>query len=82
MIDVFKPIEIFANYFVYDVFKLKPHTHVADSLQFFIYDTIKIFILILIISFAVGFIKSYFTPEKTKKYLNDKHVGIGNRFHK
>ena len=78
MFDIFKPIEIFANYVVYNAFKIQPHTHLADSLQFFIYDTIKIFILILLISFAVGFIKSYFTPENTKKYLSGKHMGIGN----
>ncbi len=76
--DIFKPIELFANFVVYDVFKIKYHSNLGDSLQFFIYDVIKIFILILIISFAVGFIKSFFTPENTKKYLTGLPLGIGN----
>lgn len=78
MIDLFKPIELFANYVVYNVFKIKQHSHLGDSLQFFIYDVIKIFILILIISFAVGFIKSFFTPENTKKHLTGLPLGVGN----
>ena len=78
--DIFKPIELFANFVVYNLFKIKPHTHLGDSLQFFVYDTIKIFILILIISFAVGYIKSFFTPEKTKKHLTGVPLGVGNIF--
>ena len=76
--DIFKPIELFANFVVYNLFKITPHSHFGDSLQFFIYDTIKIFILILIISFAVGYIKSFFTPEKTKKHLTGLPLGVGN----
>ncbi len=78
MFDIFKPIEIFANFVVYNLFKITPHSHLGDSVQFFVYDTIKIFILILIISFAVGYIKSFFTPEKTKKHLTGLPLGVGN----
>ena len=76
--DIFKPIELLSNFAVYNVFKIKPHSHLGDSLQFFIYDTIKIFILLLLISFAVGFIKSFFTPENTKKHLTGLPLGVGN----
>jgi len=78
MIDIFKPIEWLANFIVYNVFHLSAKTNLATSLHFFIYDTIKIFILLLAISFVVGFIKSFFTPENTRKYLTGKHTGIGN----
>ncbi|MEI7474401.1 MAG: permease [bacterium] len=78
MIDIFKPIEWFANFIVYNLMHLSTKTNLASSLHFFIYDTIKIFILILVISFIVGLIKSFFTPEKTKKLLSGKHSGIGN----
>lgn len=76
--DIFKPIELFSNFVVYRIFKIQPHSHLGDSLQFFIYDTIKIFILLLLISFFVGFIKSFFTPEKTKKHLTGLPLGAGN----
>jgi len=78
MFDIFKPIEEFADIIVYKLLNLSPATKVGESLHFFIYDTIKIFILILFISFVVGFIKSFFTPEKTRKFLAGKSSGIGN----
>lgn len=78
MFDIFKPIEWLADFIVYKLFHLIPKTNLADSLHFFIYDTIKIFILLITISFFVGIIKSFFTPENTKKYLTGKHTGIGN----
>lgn len=78
MIDLFKPVELLSNVVVYNILKIKQHSHLGDSLQFFIYDTIKIFILLLLISFAVGFIKSFFTPEKTKKHLIGLPLGVGN----
>lgn len=78
MFDIFKPVELLANYIVYNILHLTAKTSLATSVQFFIYDTIKIFILILSISFVVGLIKSFFTPEKTRKLLSGKHIGVGN----
>lgn len=78
MLDIFKPIEWMANYIVFNLLNISLSSKIGISLQFFIYDTIKIFILILAISFVVGFIKSFFTPENTRKYLTGKHTGIGN----
>lgn len=44
-------------------------SRVADSLVFFIYDVIKIFILLSVLIFAVSYLQSYFPPERTKKIL-------------
>ena len=46
------------------------------SLQFFIYDTVKIVLLLCILIFFISYIQSYFPPEKTKKILGRFH-GIG-----
>jgi uncharacterized membrane protein YraQ (UPF0718 family) len=78
MVDIFKPVEMFADLIVYKLLHLSPTIKVGESLHFFIYDTIKIFILLLVISFFVGFVKSFFTPEKTRKFLTGKHTGVGN----
>lgn len=48
----------------------------GGSLQFFIYDTIKIFVLLSVLIFIVSYIQSYFPPEKTKKILG-KVKGLG-----
>lgn len=42
---------------------------VADSLHFFIYDTIKIFILLGVLIFGISYIQSYFPPERTSRIL-------------
>ena len=44
-------------------------SRVADSLVFFVYDTIKIFILLSVLIFAVSYVQSYFPPERTRKIL-------------
>lgn len=65
-----------ADSIVYKMLGLKGH--LGDALHFFIYDSIKIFLLLLIIIFAVTFIRSYFPPEKVKKYLSKKNEYVGN----
>ena len=42
---------------------------VGGSVQFFLYDTIKIFILLSFLIFIISYIQSYFPPERTKKIL-------------
>lgn len=44
-------------------------TRVGESVHFFIYDTIKIFILLAVMIFIISYIQSYFPPERTKKLL-------------
>ena len=49
---------------------------IGGSIQFFIYDTIKIFVLLGFLIFVISYIQSYFPPERTKKILGRFH-GIG-----
>ncbi|MGI6358841.1 MAG: permease [Bacillota bacterium] len=44
-------------------------TRVGSSIHFFIYDTIKIFILLSVMIFAISYVQSYFPPERTKRIL-------------
>jgi len=67
-----------SDYFTYDLLKLEHGTHLADAVNFFIYDTIKIFLLLSAIIFVIAIIRSYFPPEKTKRILSHKKVFIGN----
>ena len=49
---------------------------VGGSVQFFIYDTIKIMVLLGVLILIISYIQSYFPPERTKKILGKFH-GIG-----
>ena len=59
-----------------NVFGIEPETMLYDSLSFFIYDVIKIFILLGALIFIASYLQSYFSPERTRKILA-KHKGIG-----
>jgi len=50
----------------------------GGSLQFFIFDTIKIFVLLSILIFIISYIQSYFPPERTKKILEKFHGVTAN----
>ena len=68
----------FADYITYTLLKLEPSSHLGDALNFFIYDTLKIFLLLTTIVYAVAIIRAYFPPEKTKRILSHKREYIGN----
>jgi uncharacterized membrane protein YraQ (UPF0718 family) len=68
----------FAHYLVYDLFGMAQGTRLSGALEFFIYDAIKIFLLLSIIIFIVSIIRSFFPPERTKRILSHKREFIGN----
>ena len=68
----------FAAYMTYSVIGMTRGTALADALEFFIYDTIKIFLLLAVIIYAVSIIRSFFPPERTKAILSHKKEFIGN----
>lgn len=68
----------FAEYVTYGLFQLSRGSMLGDAVSFFIYDTIKIFLMLAIIIFAVSMIRTYFPPERTKKLLSHKREFIGN----
>ena len=66
--------------FVFDILGLEKGSHIGEALHFFIYDTIKIFILLITIIFLVTFLRSYFPVEKIRDYLVGKHKIFGHIF--
>lgn len=71
-------LKSFADYLVFSVMGLAPGTRLADALDFFLYDTVKIFLLLTTIVYAVAIIRSYFSPERTRRILSHKHQYLGN----
>jgi uncharacterized membrane protein YraQ (UPF0718 family) len=68
----------FAHYLVYELFGMAQDSRLSDALEFFIYDTIKIFLLLSVIIFVVSVVRSYFPPERTKRILSHKREFTGN----
>lgn len=71
-------LKSFADWLVFTVIKLTPGTRGGEALNFFIYDTLKIFMLLTTIIFVVAIIRTSFPPEKTKQMLSHKREYIGN----
>jgi len=57
------------NYLTYDLFGLKATARLGVSINFFIYDTIKILILLFLISTLMGIVNAYFPIERLRVYL-------------
>lgn len=68
----------FIQWFVEGIFGLDITTRVGGSIHFFIYDTIKIFILLGVLIFMISYIQSYFPTERTKKILGKFNGISGN----
>lgn len=66
------------NLIAYDWMGLSPDSHLGPALQFFFADVPKILVLLSIAIFIISIIRSYFPPEKTKKFLSRKHTFVGN----
>lgn len=75
---VYKQLEPFSHYFAYSLLKLEKGGHLGEAIQFFVYDTPKVMMLLTLIVFVVGMIRSFFTQERTRKYLAGKRESSGN----
>jgi hypothetical protein len=76
--NIFYPIQLLANWLTYSVLNITSKTVLADAVNFFIFDTIKILILLIVIIFTVSIIRSFLPPEKIKKILSHNNKYVGN----
>lgn len=67
-----------ADFFVYDIFQMTEGKHITDSIWFFLFEVPKVMLLLVLIVFIVGIIRSWFSPEKTRKALEGKSLFAGN----
>lgn len=72
-------IKGFADFFVEKILKLDLHSRLGDSVNFFIYDVLKIIFLLSFMIFTISYIRSYFPPEKVKNMLG-KVSGFWSHF--
>jgi hypothetical protein len=75
---VYSQLEPFANYFAFSLLGLAPGSHLGDAVQFFVYDTPKVLMLLTLVVFGVGIVRSFFTPERTRRMLAGRNEATGN----
>jgi uncharacterized membrane protein YraQ (UPF0718 family) len=54
------------------------NSHLGEAISFFAYDTPKVLMLLTLVVFAMGVVRSFFSPEKTRALLAGKREGVGN----
>jgi len=64
--------------FLYDVLGMEPTDRLTETIHFFLYDTIKIGLLLVGIIFIVTVLRSYMSIERTRALLGGKREGVGN----
>lgn len=69
---MFTRLEGLINWFTYSLLNLDAINHWAQALNFFIYDTIKIFVLLLLITFLMTLLNSYLPIEKIRDFLTKR----------
>ena len=60
------------------LFPVDRHSHTGEAIAFFFYDVPKVMMLLALIVFAMGVVRSFFSPEKTRALLSGKREGVGN----
>ena len=68
----------FSGYLAFTLMGLRPESHLGASVQFFLYDTPKVMMLLLLVVFGVGIIRSFFTPARTRRILAGRNEVVGN----
>ncbi|MBF0102703.1 MAG: permease [Desulfobacterales bacterium] len=67
-----------SHFITYSLLKFTKATHIGSAVEFFFYDIPKVFMLLVLVVFCVGVIRSFFTPERTRKILAGKTEFFGN----
>ncbi len=57
---------------------VEPRSHLGEAIRFFAYDTPKVLMLLTLVVFGMGVVRSFFSPEKTRALLAGKREGVGN----
>lgn len=71
---MFAWIQHFADWLVYDLLSLEHGTHLAAALDFFVYDSIKILLLLFVVVFLMGVVNSYFPVERVRLLLTQRRL--------
>jgi uncharacterized membrane protein YraQ (UPF0718 family) len=70
-------LERFARWFTYSLLHLT-RSHFASAVEFFVFEAPKVLMLLLVVVFGVGIVRSFFTPQRTRRLLAGQRESIGS----
>ena len=75
---IYHNLQPITDWFIDTVLGLTKGEHITEALRFFVFEFPKVMLLLTLIIFFVGIIRTYFTPERTRKALEGKKTFTGN----
>jgi len=75
---IYSNLSAFAGWFTYSLLKMEQGRHISSAVEFFVFEVPKVLMLLVIVVFVTGIIRSFFTPEKTRAILSSKTETVGN----
>ena len=66
-----------AKWLSYKLLGFAPGSHLGASVEFFLYDSVKILLLLVAMIYAIGWVRASMNVDRVREYLLDKHRGIG-----
>jgi uncharacterized membrane protein YraQ (UPF0718 family) len=73
---IYRGLQPVAHWLAYDLIGL--HGHVGSAFAFFVFEAPKVLMLLVIVVFGVGIVRTFFTPERTRRALAGKRESVGN----
>ncbi len=67
-----------AHWFTYSLLHLEKGKHFSLAVEFFVFETPKVLMLLVLVVFGVGVIRSFFTPNRTRRILSGRRESVGN----
>lgn len=75
---VYRFLQPAADTITYRLFGLAHGSHLASSISFFLYEVPKVLMLLVLVVFGVGVIRTFFTPDRTRRLLAGRRESAGN----
>ncbi|MCL5268984.1 MAG: permease [bacterium] len=75
---IYRNLALLSQWLTYHVLALREGTHLGSAVEFLIFEVPKVMLLLTLVVFGVGIIRSFFTPERTRRMLADRRESLGN----
>jgi hypothetical protein len=75
---IYASLDPVAQWFTYSLLHMEQGRHFSSAVEFFVFETPKVLMLLTLVVFGVGVIRSFFTPERTRRILSGRRESVGN----
>jgi uncharacterized membrane protein YraQ (UPF0718 family) len=75
---VYRSLPAFSRWVTFSLLGLAPGNHLSSAVEFFVFDGPKVLLLLTLVVFAVGIVRSFFTPARARRILSGKRESAGN----